>query len=401
MPTSNIDFDALLVDWLYGELDSADTERFEKHLETHPEDAAEAAAMRRVRAYAKKIDQAEPPANLTTILMHEAASRAESNKGGAGLWAAITGFFQPVFMHPAASAMASFVLVVGVAGVLYMRNGSDMIAEPRADSSAAAPTSIASNQAEAKSAARPASGAPEPLVAADEFQEKEESEGDSSGSEKGGQSGFSVDVLDDDRESSLARARVKRAPQSKSDKGTRAPKKPKAKLAKSGTTKSPFGSVSTNAVSGSNRGYMDGKDEETAIGSIRSGGGSNTGKKSVSNKPGRIVVEEQSWEATKASTFRAAAKSKKCSEAGRIANDIRDRKPDYYKSSIAGTKEESDCRYSIVTENKRRAKQRVARKAKKSKKRATSKQGNSVPKKATAAPQDEALAEPAEEASGL
>ncbi|MBL4632816.1 MAG: hypothetical protein JKY56_03035 [Kofleriaceae bacterium] len=395
MSSSNIDFDALLVDWLYGELDSADVERFESHLKSHPEDAAEAQAMLRVRSCAKGFAEAEPPDTLTTILMHEAACQAKASNKGAGLWSAFSNFFQPIFMHPAASAMASFVLVVGVAGALYMRQGSDMIAEPIASSSATAPESVTITRQDS-----PLPGAPSPLL--EEALVEEEAEATD---EKDSDFGFAakeeaapvelqdnlVGLLDEKGESRLAKARLVVAkndsPKSSDLSSVKDSRRPKGKTGKFGKKLAFDGASSTNAVSGSNRGYRDDK-LGGAISDLDASDSNMPGVRKADKKKqreGKIVAEQQSWEEGKASSFRVAVKSKRCQDAGRIANDIRDRNSDYYKSSIQGSKEESDCKFYIVKETKRRAK--VARKAATSKKRSARKQGNSVPTKAVAAPE--------------
>ncbi len=386
MSSSNIDFDALLVDWLYGELDSADVERFESHMKSHPEDAAEAQAMLRVRSCAKGFMEAEPPDTLTTILMHEAACQAKASDKGAGFWAAFSNFFQPIFLHPAASAMASLVLVVGVGGALYMRHGSDMIAEPTASSSAKAPESMTIALQDS-----PMPGAP--------ALEAEEKDRDGAAAQKEEAAPVElqemgdtlVGLLDEEGEQRLAKVQsanvAKKKVMAKNGSSVKDSRRSKgeATAGKFGKKLAFDRAQSTNAVSASNRGYN--SRDGVLSGGVYDLGASDSTKASArkaDKKPkGKIVAEQQSWEEGKASSFRVAVKSKRCQDAGRIANDIRDRNSDYYKSSIQGSKAESDCKFYIVKETKRRAK--VARKAATSRKRAARKQGNSVPKKAAAA----------------
>ncbi len=407
MSSSNIDFDALLVDWLYGELDSADVERFESHMKSHPEDAAEAQAMLRVRSCAKGFIEAEPPDTLTTILMHEAACQAKASDKGAGLWSAFLNFFQPIFLHPAASAMASIVLVVGVAGALYVRQGSDMIAEPTASSSAEAPESMT-----IALQGTPMPGSPAPALETEqESSDADEKNGDfavagkeeAAPGERQEMGDTLVGLLDEEGEGRLARAQsanvMKKKGMAKNDLSVKDSRRSKGEAAaakgKLGKKLAFDEAQSTNAVSGSNRGYR-GRDGVLSGGSYDLGASdsSKASARKADKKPkpeGKIVAEQQSWEEGKASSFRVAVKSKRCQDAGRIANDIRDRNSDYYKSSIQGSKEESDCKFYIVKETKRRAK--VARKAATSKKRAARKQGNSVPKKAAAAAEPSDFAE--------
>jgi len=140
------DIDALMMDWLYQELEPSQAGPFDDHVAGCPRCQGELEAMKRTRAALRDLPEAEPPASITAILMHEAARKAptavavEPAGGGGrrGLFGWLSGLFMPISQHPAAAALATLVLVAGVAGALYVR-GEHRVAEPRTDSAAPPP----------------------------------------------------------------------------------------------------------------------------------------------------------------------------------------------------------------------------------------------------------------------
>lgn len=127
------DIDALLIGALYGELTPADEARLTAHLESHPADrtaladlTATRAAVRESRLFALQLD---PPPAVSALLVREAARRAPrvENEG----W--FQRFVRAFTAHPAMAAAAMLVIVVGVAGTAYLRNG-DQFAAPKAES---------------------------------------------------------------------------------------------------------------------------------------------------------------------------------------------------------------------------------------------------------------------------
>ncbi len=353
MSTSNTNFDALMVDWLYGELDSAQVDRFEAHLKSNPEAMAEAMALRQIRLAAKGLQDAEPSQALTTILMREAGAHAPKPSGG--LWASFVGFFQPLLFHPASLAIASFVLVVGIAGTLYIRNGESIVAKTSDTSAAAAPSDSFSEQP------RLARGGSAPAIAptsevqseerALEAQEKVVALADEA------EFGRVGEMLDDDVQQEVSGKTPKR------DKSMNKKALPKAAQVARENSYPRVGGLrsdlaASNAVTGAAAPATKGAVAAT------------------------IEMEEKSWEEEALTRFRRAARSKRCKEAGRIANDLRERKPESYKSSIDGSKEESDCKFYIASETTRRKRARMAKA-----KRAAKKSGGSVPAKAKAGKQ--------------
>jgi hypothetical protein len=130
------DIDALLIGALYGELTPADEARLAAHLESHPADKSALDGMKVARDAVKQSRifdvQAEPPQAISAILLQEAARRAPKKVADPERresWFAR--FVRTFASHPAMAAAAMLVVVVGVAGTLYMRN-SDQFAEKTA-----------------------------------------------------------------------------------------------------------------------------------------------------------------------------------------------------------------------------------------------------------------------------
>ncbi|HEX4451457.1 MAG TPA: hypothetical protein VH143_11330 [Kofleriaceae bacterium] len=127
------ELDALLVGALYGELGPADEARLAAHLESHPTDRT---ALDDLRSTRKALVEArffelwfEPPPAVSALLVQEAARRAPRSEATGDSWFAR--FVRSFMSHPAMAAAAMLVVVVGVAGTLYMKKGADL-AEPSA-----------------------------------------------------------------------------------------------------------------------------------------------------------------------------------------------------------------------------------------------------------------------------
>ncbi|MEO8843702.1 MAG: hypothetical protein ABI591_29345 [Kofleriaceae bacterium] len=126
------DIDALLVGALYGELSSADEAALTAHLDSHPADRSALDDLKSIRTKFQSSRifelQFEPPQALSALLLQEAARRApkiEVRKEG---W--FPRFVTLFVAHPAMAAAATLVLVVGVAGTVYVKN--DRPVEPTA-----------------------------------------------------------------------------------------------------------------------------------------------------------------------------------------------------------------------------------------------------------------------------
>ncbi|MEJ7603432.1 MAG: hypothetical protein WKG01_36435 [Kofleriaceae bacterium] len=134
------DIDALLIGALYGELTPADEARLQTHFESHPGDRSALNAMTDTRQAVRESRilqvQLEPPQSVSALLLQEAARRAprkvEHKELSEGWFAR---FMRSFVAHPAMAAAAMLVLVVGVAGTMYLRKG-DQFAEKTYDSRA-------------------------------------------------------------------------------------------------------------------------------------------------------------------------------------------------------------------------------------------------------------------------
>jgi hypothetical protein len=119
------DIDALLVGALYGELSPTESTRLEEHLSAHPQDRLVLDGLTRARQALRDshvlVVQAEPPAAVSALLLQEAARRAPApREERVGFFAKLAAFLR----HPATAAAAVVVLVAGVAGTIYLKNGA-------------------------------------------------------------------------------------------------------------------------------------------------------------------------------------------------------------------------------------------------------------------------------------
>lgn len=131
-------FDTLVVDWLYDELDPAEAARITRHVDGCAACWQTAESLVQVRALFRAMPEEEPPGAISARVLREAAAHAASRQGrGLGQLVSgwITGAFGRAWAHPAAAAVASLVLVAGVAGALFARGQLEMAA-PRSESAA-------------------------------------------------------------------------------------------------------------------------------------------------------------------------------------------------------------------------------------------------------------------------
>src|SRR6187551_3718040 len=122
------DIDALLIGALYGELTPADEARLAAHLDSHPTDRGALDDLKSARTAVRESRifelQVDPPQAVSALLLQEAHRRApkrapeRDEKEG---W--FYRFSRMFLAHPAMAAAAMLVLVVGVAGTVYMKKG--------------------------------------------------------------------------------------------------------------------------------------------------------------------------------------------------------------------------------------------------------------------------------------
>lgn len=384
------DIDGLMIDWLYGELDDAASHEVSGHVDACARCQAEQAAFSRTRDLFRELPAEEPAPSLTAMLIREAALSAApvtsaaaapvtGTSRGFGAW--ISRLFQPL-MHPAFAAVATLVLVVGVAGTLYLQSdGDDQFAESSvqsADKAAAGDTSLAAavEEPEAKVASKPAALAPPTEVAADLGDDQPA--GDPSDATR------TADLLDSNRESAL------RGLEQNTKAKKKRPARTKIATAKSGAV------VGTRGASKNDRRVRQQKpppsprfdlskdkkrDAETEADEDSFAGDGAT-PNSAAFRGGRPGSD--SWAQSLENKLTGAYKRSDCREAARLANDIRERNPSYYKKNTSDLAAVKKCRYYVNSERKRRTAR--ARKAAKSKAG-----GKTGPKNAAPAEQADAV----------
>jgi hypothetical protein len=161
-----IELDALLIGALYGELTPADEARLTAHLESHPADRTALSDLTRTRAAVRESRilafQLEPPQGISALLLREASRRAPRPARETGGW--FQRLVRSFMAHPAMAAAAMLVLVVSVAGTLYLRGGNHF-ASPKLEATSSQPATSAPDQTRGQDPALVAPAAPaEPVT---------------------------------------------------------------------------------------------------------------------------------------------------------------------------------------------------------------------------------------------
>jgi hypothetical protein len=127
------DIDALLIGALYGELTPAEEARLAAHLESHPADRGALDDLKRARQAVRESrifdQQLEPPQAVSALLLQEAHRRAPKPPASGEKQSWFFRFARMFLAHPAMAAAAMLVLVVGVAGTLYLKKGDQFAAK--------------------------------------------------------------------------------------------------------------------------------------------------------------------------------------------------------------------------------------------------------------------------------
>ena len=377
-----------MVDWLYGELDPAQAERFEGYLEESEEARAQANALQRTREVLQQLPDEEPPQSISAILLHEASKRAApepSAEEKPGAWAWFTGLFRPIALHPAAAAIATLVVVAGVAGTLYVRHGGHNVAQPEADTTASA-DSVDMPRAPA------AADSEEAVLYGLAGGEAHDAEGNT---------GLRAGLLDDKAQVELSRqvqsppepaatALAKSGPPAmdKDDDGRAGAMRPSPKqalkknrsadrserAASGGSTgkrtQSKGAAVfepTTNAVSGADPlGGMENQSTTTrgfasAPGTVDSTDEGESTYRAYRDDPKSKRESDTRWAQGQEQLLAQAVSKKQCRDAARIANDILDRNPDYYSKRVKNSKDVKNCQWYVSNERKKRTRARAKR----------------------------------------
>ena len=336
-----------MIDWLYGELDPDQAREVSSHLEGCARCQSEASAFERTRELLRDVPEVEPPGALSAMLIREAAARAPgaeragSRESGGGFGGWLSAFFRPL-MHPAAAAVASLVLVVGVAGTLYL-TGDEGFVESEVESTTADRAATLTTEEPAGESADESIGAARGLEQAAPAEPKPEPVTDSTAvpalSDPGDGDGRRADLLAKDREKTL---RAKTAPRPTRVVARREKNKKKAPPAP--TQKS----VDTNAISGADMA------PGTFAGESKGANKSDTPNAGYRAYRDRPETGLDNWAQSQQLELTRAYRDDDCLRAARIANDILDRHPDFYTAQTQRLEAVKRCKPYVAKEQSRR-----------------------------------------------
>lgn len=373
-----------LVDWLYGELEASDSERFEQHMEDCAICAKEASAASATREAARSLAPVEPPPAMAQLLLREAAKRAPSadKAENPGFFARLASFFGPVLTHPAMATAACVVLVAGVTGVLYLRNGSDLVATPEP----AGRQTVTLESEPAEPAAAPAEQGFERNTALEGYAADLADKSDREAVRKAEKSAAAeeIDSVQVDRNAeSKRRSRARKSERRARPRPDRAVEsKPNGRTKKQAPTAAVGSALSTGtlgsdlargAAAGGDQRYASPPPPEPTAPERRNismdrdeapAAPAPTASPEPEAEPPRLTDGERKWANEILNRLRAAAKKRRCDSAARLANDLRDRVPTFYAQNAAGTEAVRSCKKQVATERQRRVRaQRQRQKA--------------------------------------
>ncbi|MBK7071938.1 MAG: zf-HC2 domain-containing protein [Myxococcales bacterium] len=353
-----LDIDALLIGALYGELDGDERARLDAHLASHPADRAALDSLRSTRAWLTDHDAraflgaAEPANAISARLIQEAARRAPAPRAaaGGGWLGFLGGLFRPIAAHPALSAAAAMLIVVG-AGSLMMRHKSLEVAQP-----AAPPPAQLTAKAEATAAATPAPTpiAPAPAtgsVAADGYQ-------------------VSLDDGAKDSAEGLTQQAGKLRKGAERASGGAKPTAPGAVASRDRAAEAPgFLEVDKKALGADvamrKEDVADPAADEFTGTSVAGGAGGGQGAVAptapTADAPPPMVAPRPAdpaittWARDQHARMVKLVNAGRCTEAGQVGAEIARRAPDYYQSAVANDRAVRSCQAYV--DQARRAKQ--------------------------------------------
>lgn len=405
------DIDALLIGSLYGELSSTEEARLSAHLESHPADRSALANLSRARDVVRESRilqvQFDPPQSISALLMQEAARRAPKARDELG-W--FQRFMRSFIAHPAMAAAAMLVLIIGVAGTVYVRQGDhfanqtkDDSALTEADRAGSMPTgssSTAQQQAEQSKLQAPgdvvATGSSDDFQVQLEDQAKQPADGPAdkaaspSGADRGKAEAFGAakkNKADEGLALEMNEGRRNRLAKESSDSRDPSPsansttRKPAAKAAPrldvSTPNQGPKDFDSRGTVSRSEAEAADGK---VAVGGTSGGAGTAPSAPRAPNPgaappppapaapgPATVAAEEKprpdplvAWAKEQHGKVIAAVKAGNCQNAANIAVQISNRAPAYYASNVESDRTLKNC-MSYITAQREKEAERVQR----------------------------------------
>jgi hypothetical protein len=363
-------FDVLVVDWLYDELDPAEVARFTRHVDGCAACWQAAESLVQVRALMRALPEEEPPAAISARVLREATAHAaiQQGHGLSRVSAWITGALGRAWAHPAAAAMASLVLVAGVAGALFARDRLEMAA-PRAES-----TAVHRDDAPGQTApvagimGGSESGGALPSPAAEAVQPSEMATDESPDDERQGRGRLS-EMNAPMGEEKIAAERERRKPLATP--ARRADRQLERGLAaQAGDAEEQTVSLAQDMASEAlldlpgdrdGQGYADGSggagkqsppQAPAAAGPRENAAAEPAGRDKSEDAQPRTTTRKASastttWVESRRTELRAALSDQQCTRAVGIADDIQAREPGYYRSQLASSKELATCRATV------------------------------------------------------
>jgi len=359
-------FDVLVVDWLYDELDPAEAARFTRHVDGCAACWQTAESLVQMRALMRALPEDEPPAAISARVLREAAAHTANEQGfGLGRVSAwITGALGRAWAHPAAAAVASLVLVAGVAGALFARDQLEMAA-PRVESAAVhddglgqiAPVGGVMGKSESSGASpAPAAEAVPPSEMAMAESDNDERQGRGRLSEIRAQMGEEKIAAERERRKPLA------TPARRADRQLE-----RGQAGQAGDAEEQTVSLAQDMASEAlldrpvdldGEGYVGGSggagkqsppQAPEAAGPRQSAAAEPAGlDKSERTQPRATTRKADAsttpWVESRHTELRAALSDQRCTRAVGIADDIQAREPGYYRSQLASSKELATCR---------------------------------------------------------
>lgn len=359
-------FDTLVVDWLYDELDPAEAARITRHVDGCAACWQTAESLVQVRALFRAMPEEEPPGAISARVLREAAAHAASRQErglGQLVSAWITGAFGRAFAHPAAAAVASLVLVAGVAGALFARGQLEMAA-PRHESAAIHRDDVRGE----KGAVAGFTGGSESRAAAPDPEAVQPSEmaeaglGDDASRDRDRPSGTRAQLSEGKRGVERARRALPARPAPRADREVE-----RGLAARAGDAEEQTALLAQDVVGEARQERPADRDGEGYVGGSGAAGNETFVQAPAAAAPSQKAAETsagldesepappatetanpklrtESWAESQHAELRAALRDQQCTRALGIASDIQAREPGYYRSQLASSKELAACR---------------------------------------------------------
>ncbi|HWN67888.1 MAG TPA: zf-HC2 domain-containing protein [Haliangium sp.] len=363
-------FDLLLVDWLYDELEPAEAARFTRHIDGCDACWHMAEAMTRMRALMRELPEELPPEAVSARILHQAAEQVAGTRRR-GLWAWLAGSLEVAWAHPAAAALATMVLVAGVAGALFTRGKLEMAAPATSRSAEGAQLGASHAPAageETAVAAVPAAPAAETVPtsekrAAEPGETEAQRERASGARGKVRRAGVAAEP---DRSRRFDTAEQRPAPEQRvpsavtMDLGPAVESDPsqERQIALDDEVVQDRADAEASRGAGRAAGLAGGATASapattpgdaatpapTTAANTKPDGNIDDKSERAPRRQETRKRDDRTWAETMHGTLRAALRQQECARAVGIAEDIRARDPGYYRTSIADSKELAACR---------------------------------------------------------